>query len=688
MNLTKISIDREWAPTTFLWDMMMKARGSMFDILGELDGEFLEMYFSAAVDGNPELIPQEIIKSAIRRQTIDGSITPVFLGASFKNFGVQPVLDAVIDYLPSPKDTPDVFGVISSDSFVSEKESNPPNKNSSFNADRVKSDSFPQDNGLSIGSGQKCKVPLDPSSPLVAFVFKVVIDQQKGPMIFIKVYSGTLNNRAVVVNSSNFGIKERVTKLFQMYADVPEEIGQISCGNIGVVLGFKRTRTGDTILSTNHPSLSSYDLSKSKSNNNNDGNWDVLGNASFSNNMEIVDKSQIGMTLYGISIPPPVFFVSVEPETLSDEKHLNICLNNLLLEDPSLKVYSDSEGGQLLLCGMGELHLEIVKNRLVNEMKVNARIGKMQVSYRESIRDSAEIKKIYEKEIPGEKSYKVGMKMSVEPISEDYLPELISESLENSEYLRLDNDNFVSVDVDNSSGRSKETTVQKNVQNGDKNSKSKKSKNTKSVSSGESESTSEILKKTVLNALSAAIYQGPLINYPLTRLLIKVSEIDLFGFEPTHFSPVRLCTREVFKSVVDTANPVLFEPVMKVYISCPNSSVGVLVNELERVRRARIMELDDQSNGDVSGESFDIDFRNFFVSNPAGESAQNGYSKEELSVPNKEIIAQVPLSSMIGFSSALRRLTAGSGSFSMQISGVSPVDSNKQKVIIKEMRGY
>ncbi|OMJ29703.1 Ribosome-releasing factor 2, mitochondrial [Smittium culicis] len=707
-NMSQITIDiirplDTNDPSYFLWDLAINARYTIFDILGGLDSEFLDTYFSDRIDGNPELVQIGCIKSAIRRQTISCAITPILLGSSFRNFGVQPVLNAIVDYLPSPEDRSTVYGTTNS-SHLSQEGDSKKDTHKQTEGKNIKTVGMANNYPISK-SKNIVNVPLSSSEPLVAFVFKVVVDQKKGPMIFVKVYSGTLTNREIVVNSSNFGIKERVTKIFQMYADIPEEISQITCGNIGVILGFKKTRTGDTILSTNHPSLKSFDLSKVKSNPNfsPQGNWDSLGNQSFSDNSDSGSTSQqVGMVLHGIVIPPPVFFVSIEPQTLSDEKHLNSTLSNLLLEDPSLKIYADNEGGQLLLCGMGELHLEIVKNRLVNELKVNARVGKMLVSYRESVCNPSEVNYIFDKEVPGEKSYRVGMKVNVDPLSEEQLLDLNSDINQNSDYIKLDNDIFVLIESKIGS-RSNKTSVQKNKEHieGNNLSNLKLGKGTSPQSHSSSlvngvESINDHVRRTVLNAISASIYQGPLVNYPLTRLIVRISEIDLFGYEPTNFSPVRLCTRDAFKRALESAQPVIFEPVMKVYINCPSSSVGILVNELERTRRARIMELDDQlsSDGDefVNGENGaageDSDFSNFFV--PSSIGGEDVYSRtaNTMSAPNKEIVAIVPLSSMIGFSSALRRLTAGSGSFTMQISGVSPVDSNTQKEIIKEMRGY
>ncbi|KAJ1785152.1 Ribosome-releasing factor 2, mitochondrial, partial [Coemansia sp. RSA 2399] len=321
------------------------AREQLVEALAEVDAQIVDVFLG--VDGDHLEVPAEELRSAIRRATVASLACPVLLGASYRNIGVQPLLDAIIDYLPSPADRPLPVALV-------------------------------QANGPHAPSmAESQKVPLDPHAKLVAFAFKVIADAQRGAMVFVRVYAGTLEARMTLVNGTQGGAKERALRLLQMYADVPEEIGSAPCGHICVLVGLKHTRTGDTLLDAHHPTLTK-----------------VVGKRKHAG------VAPVGLQLHGIDVPPPVFFCAVEADSPQDERPLADALASLMLEDPSLHVTTDAETGQTLLSGMGELHLEIVRDRLRN-MKVNASFGAMRVSYREMAGAQAAADHTYAREIAG-----------------------------------------------------------------------------------------------------------------------------------------------------------------------------------------------------------------------------------------------------------------------------------------------
>ncbi|KAJ2615666.1 Ribosome-releasing factor 2, mitochondrial, partial [Coemansia sp. RSA 1804] len=241
------------------------AREQLVETLAELDARIVDVFLSAGVDGNHQLVPAEELRQAVRRATVAAAACPVLLGASYRNVGVQPLLDAVVDYLPSPADRPLPAATVAGAE---------PRKKSGDSAALVR---------------------LDPSAKLVAFAFKVIVDPQRGPMVFVRVYSGTLAARATLVNGTRGGVKERALKLLRMYADEPEEIGECASGHICVVLGLKHTRTGDTLLDARHPTLAAKGAARQQQQaQRNHGSREI--------------KAAVGLQLHGIDVPPPVFF--------------------------------------------------------------------------------------------------------------------------------------------------------------------------------------------------------------------------------------------------------------------------------------------------------------------------------------------------------------------------------------------
>ncbi len=283
-------------------ESLPKQREKLLEKIAELDDQFLETYLD---NTNP---PVMLISDAISRLTWNRRVVPVLCGASFKNIGVQPLLDAIIDYLPSP--------------------------------------------------------PESMSKDLQMLAFKCVYDHQKGFLVYVRVYSGTYQTKFPLLNESN-NLTEKPAKLYQVYADEFNEVQELGPGSIGILAGLKNTKTGDTLIS-------SY-----------------------------VSKKKMEYDMKPIRVPPAVFFCSVEPESISEEDNMNVALDIVCKEDPSIRMSVDPMTGQTLLSGIGELHLEIVQKRIVNDLKAKAIFGRVQTAFKERPTYMAQDNINFEREING-----------------------------------------------------------------------------------------------------------------------------------------------------------------------------------------------------------------------------------------------------------------------------------------------
>jgi elongation factor G len=283
-----------------LKEQAQEARAQLIERIAELDDELTVKYLEG------DEISLDELKAALRRSVILGKATPVFCGSSLRNKGVQILLDAVIDYLPSPDDIPPVQGA------------DPDNEEEVF------------------------ELPADDSAPMSALVFKIVTDPYVGRLAYFRVYSGVVNQGAMVLNTSK-GKRERIGRLIRMYADRREDITEVRAGDIGAVLGFKETFTGDTLC----------------------------------DNKKVV--------LENISFPEPVISIAIEPKSTAEQEKMGEALRKLSEEDPTFRVRSDDVTGQTIISGMGELHLDVLVDRMLREFKVQANVGRPRVAYRESI---------------------------------------------------------------------------------------------------------------------------------------------------------------------------------------------------------------------------------------------------------------------------------------------------------------
>jgi len=280
-------------------------REKMLEALSDVDDTLMEKFLGG------EDVTEDEIKAAIRKGTVSLALTPVFCGTAFKNKGVQPLLDAVVDYLPSPLDIPPVTG------------------------------KHPK-------TGDELTRRADDSEPFSALAFKIMTDPFVGQLTFFRVYSGVLNSGSYIYNATKDS-KERIGRLLKMHANKREDIDVVMAGDIAAAVGLKNTTTGDTLSDPSHP--------------------------------VILEKMEF---------PEPVISVAIEPKTKADQEKLGSSLSKLAQEDPSFRVKIDEETGQTIISGMGELHLEIIVDRLLREFKVDANVGKPQVAYRETIRKKVE----------------------------------------------------------------------------------------------------------------------------------------------------------------------------------------------------------------------------------------------------------------------------------------------------------
>ena len=292
----------------------------MIEVVAEADDTLTHKYLEG------EALTTAEIRHGLRLGTLQSKFVPVLTGSALKNKGIQPMLDAVTEFLPSPLDVPPTIG-------------------------------------LRPGTDQELVRTVDDKEPFSGLVFKIATDPFVGHLAFFRVYSGTLKAGSYVLNSAK-GKKERVARVLEMHANHREEISEVYAGDIGAIVGLKDTYTGDTLCDPEHPIL-----------------------------------------LETISFPEPVIEVKIEPRTKADQDKMGIALQRLAEEDPTFRVHTDPESGETLIAGMGELHLDVIVDRMVREFKVAANVGKPQVSYRETIRRAAEGNGLFKRQTGGKGQY-------------------------------------------------------------------------------------------------------------------------------------------------------------------------------------------------------------------------------------------------------------------------------------------
>jgi elongation factor G len=418
----------------------------MIEKIAELDDELTMKYLEG------EEISIEQLKAGLRRAVIENRATPVFCGSSLRNKGVQPVLDAVIDYLPSPEDIPAIIGM------------------------------HPR-------TEEELIRPPEDTAPLSALVFKIVTDPYVGRLAYVRVYSGRLAQGSMVYNSSK-DTRERIGRLLRMYADRREDVTEVLAGDIGAVLGMKQSFTGDTLCDQSNPIL-----------------------------------------LENITFPEPVISVSIEPKTTADQDKMADALRKLSEEDPTFRVHTDEDTGQTIISGMGELHLEVLVDRMLREFKVQARVGRPQVAYRESItRPVEKVDFRYVKQTGGRGQYGhvvIALEPG-EPGSGILFENKISQGTIPREYI---------------------PAVEKGVRE--------------------------------------AADGGVLAGYPVVDIKIRLYDGSYHEVDSSEMA-FKMAGSMAFKEGVQRGNPVMLEPIMKVEVVVPEEFLGDIIGQLNS-RRGEIL---------------------------------------------------------------------------------------------------
>ncbi len=432
-------------------------RDKMLETIAEFDEELMVKYFD-----DPDTITEEEIKRALRAATLKMEIVPMLCGSSFKNKGVQLLLDAVCAYLPSPSDTPEVVG------------------HAYANPDK-----------------QVSRKPLF-EEPMCALAFKIATDPYVGRLVFFRVYSGQIDAGSYVFNSRS-GKKERISRLFQMHSNKQNPMETIGCGDIGAGVGFKDIRTGDTLCAEDAP-----------------------------------------IVLEAMDFPDPVLGIAVEPKTQKDLDRLDQGLQKLAEEDPTFQVESNEETGQTIIRGMGELHLDIIIDRLRREFKVECNQGRPQVTYKEAITKPVELREVFKKQSGGRGKF-ADIICRVEPVDEGF------------------EGNLQFIDE---------------VKGGD------------------------IPKEfipSIQKGFLAAMKNGVLAGYPVEQLKVTVISGSFHPVDSDQLS-FELCAQQAFKKACAQAGPVLMEPIMKVEVVTPEESMGDVIGDMNK-RRGQVEGMETSRSG-------------------------------------------------------------------------------------------
>ena len=486
-------------------------RDKLLEGAAEFDEALMEKYFD-----DPSTITEEEIIAAIRKGTLALQCVPMLCGSSFKNKGVQTMLDYACALLPSPMDIENIVGT---------------NPDTGEEEDRKPSED-------------------DPTS---ALAFKIATDPYVGRLVFFRVYSGKVEAGSYVFNPRS-GKKERVSRLFQMHSNKQNPVEVIAAGDIGSGVGFKDIRTGDTLCDEDHP-----------------------------------------IVLESMTFPDTVISIAVEPKSQADIAKLDNGLAKLAEEDPTFTVRTDEQSGQTVISGMGELHLDIIIDRLKREFKVECNQGKPQVNYKEAITKEVNLREVYKKQSGGRGKF-ADIIVNIGPKDEDYKEGDLQ---------------FINEDKGGNVPKEFIPAVQKGFE--------------------------DCLKSGVLG------------GYPVTGL--KVTLID-GSFHPVDSDQLsfELAARNAFKNACPKAGPVLMEPIMKVEVVTPEESMGDVIGDLNK-RRGMVQGMDDARSG------------------------------------AKIVKAMVPLSEMFGYVTALRTITSGRATSSMEYDHHEAVSSSIAKTILEEVKG-
>ncbi|EGV64588.1 Ribosome-releasing factor 2, mitochondrial [Yamadazyma tenuis] len=591
-----------------------KARESMIETLGEFDDAIIDAFLEH--DENCMAISGSLINEAIRAACISNDVTPVFCGSAFKNIGVQPLMDGITNYLPSPLQI-QLPQLTSHRRATKTKKSNKQKKDFQENVEvPVKMDS---NLGIVINNNP---------SLTVALAFKVITDKIRGVMIFFRVYSGKLTTNTTFINTRT-GKKHTVRNLLLMHGDEPEPVQAISSGNIGVIAGNEEIITGDTLVSHGSATTKSF------------------------------SDLEMNLKLMPIDIPPPLFNSSIEPLTAGDERYMNQCIQSLLREDPSLTVFQDEELGQTIISGMGELHLEIVRERLVNDMKAKVKLRDVAVSYKETItKPNYQVIKVEDDES------KVNIEITLDTFEGESSESVFAEE-EGAEL--LDQDNNIVIFEPLATPEYMFSAIDERR--------------------WKSEYSLENLQDAIVQGLQIGLQiGGPILGFSLHSTVIRIKRWD-FPVDDKSVNISRLLDitrRAVMKSIaeLDPQAFTLLEPLMETKVYITSDKLGDVTHDLTQRCQANILSIEDEGTDNVEKINWAI------------QEAQKIYlpedytmkkSSESADIKNKKIVvAETPLREMVGYLSKLRSITKGRSTFDMTYLGMRRVVKARLNGIIKE----
>jgi elongation factor G len=455
MTFKEVPIPEDMKDEVYEW------REKMLEAVSEFDDHIMEKFFD-----NPDSITEREVLDALRKACVANKIVPMVCGSSFKNKGVQTMLDLVMELMPSPLDK-----------------------------DNIK--------GINPDTEQEVTRKPDAKEPFTALAFKIATDPFVGRLCFFRAYAGRLDAGSYVLNTRS-GNKERISRIFQMHANKQNPVEFIEAGDIGAAVGFKDIRTGDTLCDEKHP-----------------------------------------IVLEAMNFPEPVIGVAIEPKTQGDLDRLGVGLNKLAEEDPTFRVKTDEDSGQTIISGMGELHLEIIVDRLKREFKVEVNQGAPQVAYKEAITQSVDHREVYKKQTGGRGKF-ADIRFSVGPVDADW--DIAKAPLQ-----------FVNEITGGNIPREFIPAVEKGF-------------------------------KSSLN-------NGVLAGYPLVALKVVLTDGSYHAVDSDALS-FEICARNAYREALPKCKPQLLEPIMKVEVLTPEQNMGDVVGDLNR-RRGQIEGMDSKGNAQV-----------------------------------------------------------------------------------------
>ncbi|MCX7846859.1 MAG: elongation factor G [bacterium] len=478
-----------------------EARTQLIEAVAEYDDELMTVYLEG------KAVPGELIRRALRTGTLRGAVLPVLCGTAFKNKGIRLLLDAVVDYLPSPLESKPIVGITK--------------------------------------KGQVEQRRPDDNEPFTALAFKIATDPYVGKLTYFRVYAGHLKKGQTVYNATSH-CRERIGRMFQMHANDRREIEEVFAGEIAAVVGLKNTRTGDTLCNEAHQ-----------------------------------------IVLESLSVPEPVISLAIEPKTKADRDRMTEALQRLAEEDPTFRVTHNEDTGQTIISGMGELHLEIIKDRMIREFKVEANVGRPQVAYRETVTGVGEARHKFVRQSGGKGQYG-DVAIVIEPLPPGSGIEFVDE-----------------------------------------------------IKGG-------VIPQEYIPAVEKGIREsalgGVLAGYPLVDFRVRVVDGSYHEVDSSELA-FKIAASMALREAARKAGLVLLEPIMRVEATVPETFLGDVIGDLNS-RRARIREFEPRGNLQI-------------------------------------IKAHVPLAEMFGYATAIRTITSGRGSFSMEPDHFEPVPKAIQDEIVK-----